>query len=119
MLRDIRIVVALNAVVLALIAVGYWLMHHVWAGMSSIGVALLLGMAVIMCTMIAGVLVHRLIVGILGLLALWIAMLLYEASMSSARFDSVPIPALVFAAVQLAVMILAWRLAFEMRSNRQ
>jgi hypothetical protein len=115
MLRDIFIVVALDAVMALLTGAYLWLINRVWTGMASIHVALWWALMGIICTMIAGALVHRLYVGILGILAFWTIMLLFDWWTTSATFLSVTRAVAILAVVQTGVMGVAWWFGFQMR----
>jgi hypothetical protein len=117
MFRDIVIVISLDVLVLCLAGAYLWLIDHLWTGMASIHVAFMLALLVIVCTAIAGTLVRRLYLAILGILALWTVMALYDVSTTSAEPISVVRSALFLAGVQLTLMILAWFVGSLVRKN--
>lgn len=108
MRRDILIVVVFNGFVLLLIGFCNWLMHHRFTGLSSIPVAVVGIFVVIVCTVIAAALIRRLLIGVLGLLALWMVLIVWDVSSSSATLLDVAEPAGIFLVVQLIVMVVAW-----------
>src|SRR5579864_9076458 len=81
--RDMAIIAAMDAVLLALAFGSYWLALRVSLGAGYLTLALTFVLAVI-ATVIAGLLIRRFRVGVLGIVALWIVFLFFEACTSGA-----------------------------------
>ena len=82
-----------------------WLTHRVLTGLASIPVATFCGLIALVCTAVAGALIDRLIVGILGITALSIGFAVLDLSTSSASFGNVASGCLFILSFQLAVLV--------------
>jgi hypothetical protein len=109
--RDVRIVAGLDGTLVVLVCIYIWLIHRVFTGMASIPVAVTCGIIALVCTVVAGAKIDRLIVGILGMAALWTCFALLDLSTSSASLSDEVRYCLVFLSVQVAVLVFAHYLA--------
>jgi hypothetical protein len=109
--RDLFVVLALDAVLAALSLAYVWFTKYLWTGMASIYVALLLGTLVLLCTAVAGMLIHRPWFGVAGIILFWTGCIGFQALMSLASLADIIANAVIPIAIQLAVFILVWWMA--------
>jgi hypothetical protein len=117
MTRDILIVIALDIEVLVL-AVGYSLLaDHWWFARTSPQFAVFWALLVLASTAVAGTVIRRLPVGIIGMTVLWAVLTGLDLATSSASFSGVASSALICLSVQMGVFIAAWWFAGQIGAN--
>jgi hypothetical protein len=111
------IAVALVLFCIASDALTLFLTHHVFTGLGSIPVVLAWAFFGVIATAVSGLLIHRLHIGIAGVILLWIGFCLYDWSTSQASFAGVIRPAAIFCGAQIAAFANAWTFGAASRKS--
>ena len=104
--HDLPVVLAFDGSLVALTAVYLHLASRL--GMGGIYVALAYVLMCIICTIVAGWLIRRVTIGVVGTIAFWLIAGLYDVSTSGAGFRDNLVAVLGLCAIQVGILVLVW-----------
>jgi hypothetical protein len=119
MRRDILLVLCLDAAMLLLTCGHLLSITYLWRGFASVYVTIWWAFAAITCTLIAGALIRRLILAIMGILAFWSVMLALELSTTSASFLAAIRGTAILAVIQIVMASVAWLYGLLLRTDKR
>jgi hypothetical protein len=108
MRRDLCIVAILDAVLAVATLAYFWLIHHIWTGMASLAPTVLLALVGLVCTAIAGAMIRRLIVGVVGIAFFWMVASAGDVATSDADLGNVAMSVAILAIPQISTLLGAW-----------